>query len=51
MAACCGMAFAPITDVAALAPAGMLAVVTPHNDAKLSGLAHGPPAKPPKSGR
>jgi hypothetical protein len=49
IALCAGMAF-PIANTAAVnAPATVLAALAPHDDAKLSGLAQGPPAKPPKA--
>jgi hypothetical protein len=49
MAVCAGMAF-PIATIAAVSvPATRFAVLAPHDDAKLSGLAQGPPAKPPKA--
>jgi hypothetical protein len=50
MAACSGVVFSPAANGAALsAPVALLAVVAPHNDAKRSGLAQGPPARPPKA--
>ena len=50
MAACSGVVFSPAAGAIALsAPLALLAVVTPHNDAKRSGLAQGPPARPPKA--
>jgi len=50
VAVCSGMAF-PITAAAATssAPMTLLAVIVPSDDAKLGGLAQGPPSKPPKA--
>jgi hypothetical protein len=50
LAVCSGSYFPPLTSAT---PIGLsmtlLAIVAPVDDAKLSGLAQGPPAKPPKS--
>lgn len=48
MALCSGMAFPPIAGVALAIPVNLSVVMAPHNDAGLGGLAHGPPARPPK---
>ena len=50
MAVCAGMAFPAVTGGAALsAPVAVLAVIAPRDNDKLSGLAQGPPARPPKA--
>jgi hypothetical protein len=49
MAVCAGMAFLPMADAAIVVPLTLLAVIAPHDDASLSGLTHGPPARPPKA--
>ena len=48
MALCSGQVFPPIGDVALPIPVNLSVVVTPRDDAGLGGLAHGPPARPPK---
>ena len=49
-AVCSGIAFPPIAGGAILlAPTILLAVIAPSDDAKRSGLAQGPPARPPKA--
>jgi hypothetical protein len=48
MALCSGMVFPPIADVALAIPINLSVVIAPHDDAGLGGLAHGPPARPPK---
>lgn len=49
-AVCSGITFPPIADGAILsAPTTLLAVIAPSDDAKRSGLAQGPPARPPKA--
>ena len=49
MVLCAGMAFPPDADLAFAMPVSLLAVIAPHDDAGLNGLAHGPPARPPKA--
>jgi len=49
MALCAGMAFPIVTGSAVSAPAAVIAVIVPSDDARLNGLAQGPPARPPKS--
>jgi hypothetical protein len=49
MALCAGMAFPPIAGVAIVGPLSPLVVVAPHDDLGLDGMAHGPPARPPKA--
>ena len=50
MAACSGIVFPPIASGAALsAPLTLLTVISPADDPELSGLAQGPPARPPKA--
>ena len=50
MATCAGMAFPTMSGATVLsAPMALLAVITPDDDAMLSGLAEGPPARPPKA--
>ena len=48
MALCSAMAFPPIADVALAIPVNLSVVMAPRDDAGLGGLAHGPPARPPK---
>jgi len=50
MAICSGITFPPIAGGATLSvPIALLTVIVPRNDAKRSGLAQGPPARPPKA--
>jgi hypothetical protein len=49
MVLCAGMAFPPDAGVAFVIPVSLLAVIAPQDDARLNGLAHGPPARPPKA--
>jgi hypothetical protein len=49
MAVCAGMAFLPMAEAAIVVPLTLLAVIAPRDDAGLGGLAHGPPARPPKA--
>jgi hypothetical protein len=50
MAVCAGMAFPLLgAGAAPFPPIGVFAVIGPHDDAKLRGLAQGPPARPPKA--
>ena len=49
MALCAGVAFPPIAGLAIVGPSGLLAVIAPHDDLGLDGMAHGPPARPPKA--
>ena len=49
MAVCAGMAFPPVANVAIAVPMSRSAVIAPRNDAGHGGLAHGPPARPPKA--
>jgi hypothetical protein len=49
MAVCAGMAFLPMADAAIAVPLTLSAAIAPHDDAGLGGLAHGPPARPPKA--
>ena len=50
MAACSGIVFPPIaTGTTLSAPLSLLAVISPADDPELSGLAQGPPARPPKA--
>ena len=48
-ATCAGTIFPPPNSVALTAPIALVAVVSPMNDPELTGLAQGPPAKPPKA--
>jgi hypothetical protein len=48
MALCSGMGFPLIADVALAIPVNPSVVIAPRDDAGLGGLAHGPPARPPK---
>jgi hypothetical protein len=50
VAVCAGMAFPVLgAGAAPFPPIGVFAVIGPHDDAKLHGLAQGPPARPPKA--
>ena len=50
IAVCAGTMVPVMSGGAGLSvPLGLLTVVVPGNDAKLNGLAQGPPAKPPKA--
>jgi hypothetical protein len=49
MALCAGMAFPPLADGALAIPVSLSAVIALRDDAGLGGLAHGPPARPPKA--
>jgi len=50
MAVCAGTVFPVMSGGTALsAPLVLLAVIAPRDDAKRSGLAQGPPARPPKA--
>jgi hypothetical protein len=50
MAVCAGSAFPPLTNSSVFSvPITLLAVIAPRDAIKLSGLAPGPPAKPPKA--
>ena len=50
LALCSGMLFPPSASGAVLpVPLPQLAAVAPRNDSERSGLAHGPPARPPKA--
>jgi len=50
MAVCSGMALPTLAGGAALSmPLAIAVVIVPRSDAKLSGLAQGPPARPPKA--
>jgi len=49
MAVCAGMAFPAMNGATLSAPMALLAVIIPGSDAKRNGLAHGPPARPPKA--
>jgi hypothetical protein len=50
MAVCAGTVFPAMSGGATLSvPLALLAVIAPRDDAKLSGLAQGPPARPPKA--
>jgi hypothetical protein len=49
MALCAGMAFPPIAGLAIGGPLSLLAIIDPHDDLGLDGMAHGPPARPPKA--
>jgi hypothetical protein len=50
MTLCAGLAFPTLASGATLfVPIALLAVIAPRNDAKLSGLAQGPPPRPPKA--
>jgi hypothetical protein len=48
MALCSGMVFPPIADVALAIPVNLSVVMAPRDDSGLGGLAHRPPARPPK---
>jgi hypothetical protein len=50
MAVCAGTVFPVMSGGATLAvPLALLAVIAPRDDAKLTGMAQGPPARPPKA--
>ena len=50
MAVCAGIVYPIVTGAATFsAPLTLLAVIAPDDDANLSGLAQGPPARPPKA--
>jgi hypothetical protein len=49
MAVCAGTVLPPANGVALAAPTALLALISPAQDAKLKGLAQGPPARPPKA--
>ena len=49
MAACSGIVFPPIASGALIVPLTLLAVISPADEPELSGLAQGPPARPPKA--
>jgi hypothetical protein len=50
MAVCAGTVFPAMSGGASLSvPLALSAVIAPRDDAKLSGLAQGPPARPPKA--
>jgi hypothetical protein len=48
-AVCAGTAFPPVRGVVLAAPTALPALIGPVQAAKLQGLAHGPPARPPKA--
>ena len=49
MAVCSGMPFPIAGGSAPAAPVAPLTVIAPRNDTKLTGLAQGPPIRPPKA--
>ena len=50
MAVCAGLIFQGLTSSAILTvPTALLAVISPRDDAKLSGLGEAPPPRPPKA--